>query len=395
MLAVDRGQVRAFRLAAQHLTRRLPQGALVEAAAACGFQNTPPGTAALALHARVERFSVEDLERALVVDKTLLQAWSLRGAPHIIPTRDQPVFLRGIAPRDESSLRAFIFGVEQALDKVGITATEVVAHASVALEDVLGERRMTKDELGVATAEWIRPRLTSGQQRHWKARSWYAAGQSLGESIVRFVLPVLALQGLCCHAERRGEKAYLARTPSWLGLTALDSHAAPDGGELVRRYLRCFGPSKVEHFAEWAGVAGSQAEEQWRLLAGDLIEVHVEGRGTWLHRDDAPTLLSPPQPKGLCFLPPHDPYLALRDRATIVAERTWQRELWRTSGNPGVVVADGEVVAAWRPKASRTRLDVTIEWLVPGNRRLMKRLDVEAQSLAAVRGFKSAKVITR
>src|SRR5687767_4470165 len=121
MPAVDRRQVRAFRLAAQHLTVRLPAGSLAEAAA-CALQNTPPETAALALHARVERLGRDAVEHALVKTKTLLQAWSMRGAPHVFATQDQPVFLHAIAPREEASIRAFIFAVEPALDKVGLTA---------------------------------------------------------------------------------------------------------------------------------------------------------------------------------------------------------------------------------------------------------------------------------
>jgi len=37
-----------------------------------------------------------------------------------------------------------------------------------------------------------------------------------------------------------------------------------------------------------------------------------------------------------------------RDRALLVPSRTAQKAVWRASGNPGVVLVDGEPVAIWR-----------------------------------------------
>lgn len=47
----------AFRLHAHHLTKRRPADGLHEVAGACGIQNSPPGSALLALHARVQDVS--------------------------------------------------------------------------------------------------------------------------------------------------------------------------------------------------------------------------------------------------------------------------------------------------------------------------------------------------
>ena len=47
-------QVRALRLSRHHLDRPLPSGALVEAAAGCGVQNSPPGAWETALWNRME-----------------------------------------------------------------------------------------------------------------------------------------------------------------------------------------------------------------------------------------------------------------------------------------------------------------------------------------------------
>jgi len=53
---------------------------------------------------------------------------------------------------------------------------------------------------------------------------------------------------------------------------------------------------------------------------------------------------------GVRFLPPYDPYLLDRDRDLLVPQRAAQRTVWRASGNPGVVLVDGEPVATWRSR---------------------------------------------
>ncbi len=54
----------AFRLASHNLTRRLGARSVVEAAAPCGIQETPLGSAALAFLARVEGLSPAALQSA-------------------------------------------------------------------------------------------------------------------------------------------------------------------------------------------------------------------------------------------------------------------------------------------------------------------------------------------
>ena len=113
MVAVDQPQIQSFRLERHHLNRRLPAGGLVEAAAACGIQETPKLTAALALHARVDDVTVADFGRALKRDKTLLTVWAMRGAPYVVPTAEAAMAARpergGWGPRALTKSRPSLF----------------------------------------------------------------------------------------------------------------------------------------------------------------------------------------------------------------------------------------------------------------------------------------------
>jgi len=65
-----------------------------------------------------------------------------------------------------------------------------------------------------------------------------------------------------------------------------------------------------------------------------------------------------------------------------------QKEVWKIIGNPGVLLADGEIAATWRTKATgRKRLDFTIsafETLPPAVR---KAAEAETDRVATARGF--------
>ncbi|MEE0807623.1 MAG: crosslink repair DNA glycosylase YcaQ family protein, partial [Acutalibacteraceae bacterium] len=90
-------QIRAFRLRAHHLDRKLPPGALEAAASVCGFQNSPPGAWETALWNRVEGCTLQAAQDALYREKRLLQAWSVRGAPIAAAAGETPwIYTRGI-----------------------------------------------------------------------------------------------------------------------------------------------------------------------------------------------------------------------------------------------------------------------------------------------------------
>jgi hypothetical protein len=83
---------------------------------------------------------------------------------------------------------------------------------------------------------------------------------------------------------------------------------------------------------------------------------------------------------------PYDPYLQLRDRDLLVADEARRKDLWRVLGRPGAVVADGEIVGTWRPRASGRRLTVRLKpWgpLAARDRALVRE---QAERLADHRG---------
>lgn len=381
---VSKDDVIAFRLGAHHLTERLGEGGLSDAAGRCGIQNSPPGSALLALHARVQNLTQKRVSDAVAEEKSLLQTWCMRGSPFYFPVSDAPVFTTGVLPPTEEAMRHLVPGVEQALGKLGMSLSETVALAGAEVSGVLSGRRLAIKDLGERTAARIALKLPPRERRIWEADGPYAPGQPLGEGVIHFCVRILTLQGLVCFAPRAGNKAPFVLVDEWLGhpIPDIDPHIAR--AELLRRYLRCYGPSTRAAFASWAGIQDGDTDPWWRLVEDELTQVEFGGTH-WILSHDLDALRSTPMPKGVRLLPPHDPYTQVGDRETIV-DKKYHREVWRTIGDPGTVLAEGKITGTWRPRKSGRKLAITIKTFDSLPDRIRKSLEAEADHLAPLRG---------
>lgn len=82
-------QIRSFRLRSHHLDRIYGRETLLEAAGACGLQNSPPGAWEAAIHNRIPELGGKELRDVLEENKILLQAWSFRGVPVVFPAEER------------------------------------------------------------------------------------------------------------------------------------------------------------------------------------------------------------------------------------------------------------------------------------------------------------------
>jgi hypothetical protein len=98
----------AHRLAAHHLSKRLPAGSYVEAAR-FGLQDTAPRDALLGMHARVERCEPDAWE-----DSRLIQTYSPRAAVYVLPLEDIGIFTIGRLPLDPAARQAIESDAEEA-----------------------------------------------------------------------------------------------------------------------------------------------------------------------------------------------------------------------------------------------------------------------------------------
>jgi len=384
VVEVTRNDVVAFRVRAHHLSHGSRARDLVDAAGACGVQNSPPGSGLLALHARAPDVTQAQFDVALTQDKTLLQTWCMRGAPYIFPTALAPVFTAGVLPPTEDGLRHFLPGVVPVVDELGLSLTQIVELVRDEIRDVLTGRRLAITEIGVKVAERIAVRLSTKQRVIWLREGPYASGQAVGAGVVHFAVRVLALQGVVCFAAREGRKAPFVLMDEWLGAALPSLDPKPARADLLRCYLRRYGPSTRADFAAWLGVRAADVDPWWTEVEDELVDVQW-GRTGWLLAEDLQALQSAPPPRGAWLLPPHDPYTQARDRQTIV-EQTHLRDVYRGVGAPGAVLLDAEIVATWRARKTARLLSIDIRpfhRLSAGDR---KRIEAAAARVGVLRG---------
>ncbi len=120
--------------------------------------------------------------------------------------------------------------------------------------------------------------------------------------------------------------------------------------ELVRRYVRSYGPVSVEDVRWWTGLDAASVREALASLGEETLSVQVEGSGGELlvHRDDdvaAPRARPTPE---VSLLPILDPYLQgykNRERVIDAAHRDYVSD---GKGNTtSVVLVDGRVAGVW------------------------------------------------
>ncbi|MFI5624128.1 winged helix DNA-binding domain-containing protein [Nocardioides sp. NPDC051685] len=353
------------------------------------MQDSPPGSALLSLHARVDGISAGMVARA-IEDRSMLLTWSMRGSPYLVPVAEASVYTTGVLPPAETALRHFVQGVERAVDRLGLTLTETADIVAAATREVLPGRQLAINELGAEVAELITPRLTAPQREVWIEEGAYAEGQPIGEAVVHFCVRVLALRRIVCFAARAENKAPFVLTEEWLGHPVEEADPAVARAELLRRYLRCYGPSTRGDFAAWLGVRAGDVDPWWGRLGEELVEVDV-GRTSWILAADLDSLRTSTMPFGVRLLPPRDPYTQLRDRETIV-DKVHHRDNWRTTGDPGTVLVDGEIIGTWRARKNGRRMRVEMKAFEALSRRHQDALAAEAESIALLRDASSVSV---
>jgi len=356
----------AFRLARHGLGERRARP-LAEVAA-CPASDVVRGSALLALAARADGVTPETYSRA-VDDGEVVVAPSLRAAIHAHARADVALFGRALIARDDDALAEQLGRTLRVrLGHVGIPAGEALQEVAEATAAVLADgRALAKDELHEELRGRVRPELLPWcdgcRSHHVPPMLWRFGGVEAGMRL---------------NAARR----------FILGSVG----PPPEGGEVVRRYLRFYGPSTASDFTAWAGVARATGRRLWADVEGELGEVRIDGARTWLLADDEAELASPPAAGGLRLLPPGDPFLQGPNRALLAPDAALRKRVFRPLASPGVVLADGVIVAVWRVRSRGRRSEFEVEPVAAVDR---DALEAEAARVAAARGSDGAVVRLR
>ena len=346
-------QVSAFRLSRHHLVKRASASALAQVAGdMAGVQAQVLSAAQISLWARTRGLSADDVENALWRDRTLVKSWCIRGALHIIPSKDFAVFVRG---GDRRNARSTAWLVRARMP------IEAVDRLVEAMRDGL-DRPLTRSEIAERITASLGIKSVEKSHRGWGGTSTATGFRIAGKMLSLDGIVFLAcLRGLACFGPARGAQATFVRPEKWLP-DWNDLPVEKAELELLRRYLRAHGPATVRDFALWTYMTASDSREIWARLEPEMAPVDVDGRIGWVLREDLPALRrSKLDEPVIRLLPSFDAFLlGVKDKSHLVDLAHYKR-VYRPQGwlSP-VVLVDGRVVGVWSHERKGDRLSVRI-----------------------------------
>lgn len=362
----DRLKILVFRAAGHNLASRLRGTQLATAVGAIGLRDVK-GSGILALHARVAGVTEHGLNRALR-QKTIVNVVSARGADALVPAGDVAIFTLGTLPADEESLRVRLKPFLPVLDRSGHSATEALE-----LAKTIARRTLARGPVGIAA-------LSGALTRALPELSPMCRGRCGTAHIDQGLFDLVGESGVWRHETIDEVRMYVP----------MDEPSSREEAreEIVRRYLRCYGPSTAAHFAAWCGIGTKDAARS--LIDAETTDI---GARTYVLTEDLGRLESLPQSVGVRILPPRDPYLLGRDRATLVPDREVQKRIWRATPTDGVVLVSGEPVATWRPTKTGNHLRLNVQSFKRLRKDMLAELGIEAAEVAQHRGCASSEVV--
>jgi uncharacterized protein YcaQ len=349
--------IAAFRLQRHHLLETGNSSPVMICRDVCGVQAQVMTAAFLQLWARNHALTRAKIESALWQKRSLVKTSLMRQTIHLVPADQFPIYI--------AALRASrVAAVLRVMAKFKIDREEADALTASIMDAV------SSGPLGhAAIAAAVRPKV-SKRVRACVEKVW---------SIVR--IPIA--EGLICYGPGEGNEAAFIRADHWLGKLKRVSEE-PARMELLRGYLRAYGPATVKDFAHWSGMPAGEVRPLRGLLGDELVEIEVERKSCLLLREDLAALgQARSKTNSVRLLPHFDPYLlAHRDKDHLVEPRHYKR-VYRNQGwiSP-VVLLDGAVAGVWSYKRQGRKLQVNIEPWKKLTRTMREAVAEEAQSLA-------------
>ncbi|MDP3890562.1 winged helix DNA-binding domain-containing protein [Nocardioides sp.] len=291
----------------------------------------------LALFARVEQITVDDVDHALYRDRSLVKQLAMRRTMFVLPRELLPGALGSASRRVADQIgRRLVKEIEQ-----GGLAADGVGHLDAA-------RRAVTDRLGGGaelSAQQLREELPE-----LAGRLVVSPGKAYGGEfpVAPRILTLLGAEGLIVRATNAGHwrtnRARWALMPDWLGEPIEPLPAEVGYADLVRRWLWTFGPGTETDLVWWLG--STKAAVRQALAELRAVEVSLDGGGAgWVLPDD----LDPVEhtTSWAALLPVLDPtVMGWKERGFYLGDHTG--ELFDSNGNAGTTAWwNGRIVGCW------------------------------------------------
>jgi hypothetical protein len=362
-----------------HVAPAARAGSIVEAArdVVC-LHATDPSTVYLSAWARTNGLTIEAVDQALYEDRVLVRMLAMRRTMFVVPIEDAPMLHAAaslaVAARERKRNEQLVAML--GVDDVDAWISETEAATLEALE-----------RMGEATAQELAAEVPALRE---KVRMNVGKPYEGSIGMSSRILLLLAAEGKVVRGRPRGtwisSQYRWAPMIRWLGRPMPELPEAEAQAELVRRWLKSFGPGTEEDIRWWTGWTARPVRAA--LASVGAVEVDLDGQSGFVLPDDfEPT--PAPEP-WVALLPSLDPTtMGWKARDWYLGGH--KDALFDTSGNAGPTIwVDGRIVGGW---AMRPEGDVVTKLLEDVGGEPSESIDAEAARLTG--WLKAVRVIPR
>ncbi|EGD54145.1 winged helix DNA-binding domain-containing protein [Gordonia neofelifaecis] len=336
-------------LTRQHLTQRVDEDAIEVIDRCVGLQSQDPQAAFFGLASRIEDFDPAELD-GLLENRDVVRIALQRGTVFLMDALDARWMRASLTPMMISGAR------HHARRLVGVSVPEVAAAGA--------------EIVGGAQAP-----VTAAELRAALAERWPGEPAEAMAAVVRASTPLVQTppRGLW---RRSGGPAFVL-LDEWIGAGEPAVTGDDAVRELIRLYLRGFGPSTVAAVQTWSGLRGLRPvmeamEADWELyrLLGPGGEKLYDLEG--LRPADGSAAVP------VRLVAPFDNVLfTAADRVRIADPEVYARTVTPNGQSPGFVLVDGRLAGTWKIVDRRVELTELVD-LQPRERR---ECEIEARRL--------------
>jgi hypothetical protein len=348
MAKLDPRSLNRTLLRRQHLLQRVSMSAPEMIEHLAGVQAQEPKAPYYGLWTRLERFAAQELV-TLLTERHAVRTSLMRCTLHLVTSRD---LMRFRGPLQQVLHRGLFSGSPFARQLNGVDVDELLRTGRALLE----EKPRNAAELA---------RLLHA---HWPDHD----AMSLSYA-VRYLVPLI-------HVPPRGiwgkyGLAEVTTVTAWLGAEP-STDTAPD--ELIRRYLRAFGPASLQDIQAWSGL--TRLKPMLERFRPELRVFHDDLGRELFDVADAPHA-DPTADPPLRFLPWWDNVLvAYKDRRRIMPE-AYQTAIVRQYLGRAPVLLDGFVAGFWNVDRQDSAATLRMELFEPATPDQREELEEEGGKL--------------
>lgn len=347
MIKLSLAQVNSWRLSKNHLAQRAPKRELSQVASdLCGVQAQVLSGAALALWARVDDITFQDVEGALWKKRTLVKTWAMRGTLYLLSSNSLATYVAALKTRHESNHETIPYRIGPGPDdkEYHITRAEQ-EQVTRAIHEALDQRVLTREELAreIVKRTKLRPILQSHLLSGFGSLLQHAAHQ-----------------GNLIFGPSEGPKVTFTRPDQWLR-----KQSQPSSEEslktLLRQFYRTYGPATHEDFAHWWGVRAPRAKILEQLISDELEQVEYDHHPSKMLNRDVDQIQSMEEIHSLRLVPSWDTYVMFyHPREFFVPQEYRTRIFSPIRGNLPVLLVDGVAAGTWAKTKKRAVIEIHV-----------------------------------